>query len=148
MGCAAVLQSLKLHLGLLGAMPPRMGRARWRVAFEGMERDERVGGTGELDAVRCLPAWTRRRELSGAVVRRDSRWMSVGMGVSEGIWKGMVSPDGSLTKICWLGESGVEVVDAADVADVVEDERDRIINQIWKVLETLVACAVQEWIDV
>lgn len=125
MGCAAVLQSLKLHFGLLGAMPPRIGRARCKVAFEGMERDERVGGTGDLDAVRCLPAWTRRRELSGAVVRRDSRCMSVGMGVSEGIWKGIVSPDGSLTKICWLGESVVVVV---DVADEVEIERDRIVN--------------------
>lgn len=101
-----------------------------------MEREESVAGVVggvELDAaeVRWRPAWTRRRDDGGADVRRERSWMSVGMVVSDGIWSGMVSPEGSLTKIWRVGEAD-EMVDEVEAE---EDERDRMIAKIrrcWK----------------
>jgi len=60
----------------------------WRVA-EGGTRDERVVVGDGVDAVRCLPAWTRRMEVVGAEVRRERSWRRVGRVVSEGIVRGI-----------------------------------------------------------
>lgn len=87
MRCAESLQSLNEHLFFLGA-PPRRGSVTCRVAFGGIESDERE--SEELaDVVRCLPAWTRRRVEVGAEVRRERRWRSVVIGVADGIVRGI-----------------------------------------------------------
>ena len=57
---------------------------------EGMLSEERVDVKAEA-VVRCLPAWTRRREEGGRVVRRERSWRSVVIVVEEGIDKGITS---------------------------------------------------------
>ena len=57
-----------------------VGRAAWVV--------EEGEGMGE-EAVRCLPAWTRRISVGGAWVRRERRWRRVGSVVSEGMVSGI-----------------------------------------------------------
>ena len=121
-------------------MPPRMGRAMWRVA-DGGRRSE-IGALVVPDEtsveVRCLPAWTRRMSVVGADVRRERSWRSVGIVVSEGTVRGMagscvslggpcyqglcdvLSPDSSLTKI-WKFSDGEEDV---DVEEAFDDERE------------------------
>lgn len=117
-----------------------MGRAMWRVEDEG--RRSEIGAVEvPVEAsveVRCFPAWTRRISDVGADVRKERRWRSVGIVVSEGTVSGMagtrvsfgalcyqglsdvLSPDSSLTKI-WKFSDGDEDV---DVEEAFDDERE------------------------
>lgn len=94
----------------------------WRVEDEG--RRSEIGAVEvPVEAsveVRCFPAWTRRISDVGADVRKERRWRSVGIVVSEGTVSGMVSPDSSLTKI-WKFSDGDEDV---DVEEAFDDERE------------------------
>ena len=111
MRCAPSLQSLKVHFIFLGGMPPRMGRAMWRVDEGG--RREAMGAVKVPEEasveVRCLPACTRRMSDVGADVRNESSWRRVDIVVSEGTVRGMAvfcfSVSffffGSLTSICF-----------------------------------------------
>lgn len=52
-------------------------------------REDIEGEVGEVVAVRCFPACTRRMEAGGAEVRRERSWRRVGRGVSEGRVRGI-----------------------------------------------------------
>ena len=56
-----------------------------RVAFAGKEREESV----DVGVERCLPAWTRRREVGGRFVRRARMEAKVDIVVDEGMVRGM-----------------------------------------------------------
>jgi hypothetical protein len=124
MRCAASRQSLKPQRIFLGA-PPRMGSARWIVDSRVMAWAVR----GEDGSERCLPAWTRRREVAGRLVRRARRECKVAtvvdlgmvMGKAGGLlvlnWVGLgrreevmclLSPERFFTKICMVSSGSAE----------------------------------------
>lgn len=57
-------------------------------------------GWGEV-VERCFPAWSRRMVGVGRVVRRESRWQSVGRVVSLGMVRGMAGRE-----VSWMVEEG------------------------------------------
>lgn len=61
-----------------------MGRARWIVDSRVMACDVR----DDDGSVRCLPAWTRRREEAGRLVRRARREWRVATVVDLGMVMG------------------------------------------------------------
>lgn len=75
--------------------------------------------------------------MVGAEVRNERSWRRVGIVVSEGTVRGMVSPDSSLTKIWKLSGGGDADV---DVEEAFEDEREvRMLgDSVWSLVE---------WID-
>lgn len=45
--------------------------------------------------------------------------------------RGILSPERSLTKICWVGDGGVLVLEVSEVEDAVEEEREeRIVDSV------------------
>ena len=95
-------------------------------------------------AVRCLPAWTRRRSDGGREVRRERSWRRVEIVVDAGRVSGiaigpcklcaiiegqaifvemcLLSPDSSLTKMC-MDSSVLEDVEWVEASDDDRDER-------------------------
>lgn len=77
---------MKLQRIFFGGMPPSSGKAMWSVELGAMPYSRSVV-EGE---VRCLPAWTRRREDGGErLVRRARRERSVLMEVFGGSVRGI-----------------------------------------------------------
>jgi hypothetical protein len=66
-------------------MPPRMGRRRWSVELGRMCVVSRVASGCE----RSRPAWTRRSDEAGMLVRRESSVLRVDIEVEGGREKGM-----------------------------------------------------------
>ena len=146
MRCAGSLQSLCVHRTFFGA-PPRIGKVTCRVAEGGIDSDSRVEAMFVV-VVRCFPAWTRRRSVGGTEVRRDRSWRTVVIVVVGGTSSGItvyhisetskmsslkasdyvLSPERSLTKICWLS---VAAFPGADVDEALEEDREvRILRWV------------------
>ena len=151
MRCAGSLQSLKVHRGFLGGMPPRMGNERLRVELGEIFREVSEGSVDkEEDVIRWRPAWVRRSEGAGRDVRRERSCRRVVIVVeggrdrgiagkksceltcipnAEGLWEGqIISPESSLTNIFRFSWVSVELTEASE-----EDLDGRMMVDMWQV---------------
>ena len=139
MRCAGSLHSLCVQRTFFGA-PPRIGKVTCRVAEGGIDSDSSVEAMFAV-VVRCFPAWTRRRSVGETEVRRERSWRSVVILVVGGTSSGItiynisetprmpslkesgyvLSPDRSLTKICWVSAAAFS---GADVDEALEEDRE------------------------
>lgn len=115
------------------------------MAEGGIDSDSRVEAMLVV-VVRCFPAWTRRRSVGGTEVRRERSWRSVVIVVVGGTSSGIaiyhisetskmpsssdsgyvLSPERSLTKICWVSAAAFSGVDVEEALE--EDREVRILG--------------------
>lgn len=135
-----------------------MGSAMWRTVLGGRARLERVSEGAE----RCLPAWTRRRSVSGRLWRRASRVERVDIEVEEGRLSGIAGSKGQYGVVLgwvWvlrLAESVVprlgtrQARGSRDVLDVPETFLTKICmvssSEAWELmLEMLLERRIMAW---